>query len=356
MWKLEDRIVYRDEGWYSTFPGIVRASGGDLVVTFRRAPLEPPGNGYSHVHTRSRGVLVRSSDEGVTWSGEPQCLCADDELGQQDPGIGITSTGRLVANFFRWQAHPEVEEAALPAGRFTKAKGALWTNAGVGAVTSDDDGHTWSPLVRIKTPGPLGGGGCRARVIEPAPGLVLLPCYGKVREGKHTESYLVASTDDGRTWEYYAGIAHDPDGRDEHAYHEPFVVQTASGKLVCFMRCYVDKGRMEYAESTDNGRTWTDPVVSQVWGFPQCAIRLSDDRVFLAYGYRRDPLGVRCRVLDPECTNVDAAEELVLRDNGASGDLGYPNAVQLDDHTVLVVYYIHAADQVRHIAASVVEV
>ena len=360
MRKIEDRIVYRHPDWYSTFPGVARAGNGDLLVTFRRAPLEPEGHeAAQHVHTRSRGVLVRSSDEGVTWTQDPVELCPRDELGQQDPAIAVTSTGRLIANYFRWQAHPECEAVSLPENSFPlRAKGVLWTNAGVGVVTSDDDGRTWSDLTRVQPT--LEGAGCRASVLEPEPGLLLLPCYrAATREDNSLghEALIVASRDDGNTWAFYATVAHSPGDEKQHQYHEPFVVATASGRLVCFMRCYVDGGLMEYAVSDDLGLTWAEPVVSTVWGYPQSALRLSDDRVFLAYGKRgAEPRGVRCRLLDPECGNIDDAPELILRGDGPGGDLGYPNAIELSDGNVLVVYYFTGPDTVRHIAASVVDV
>lgn len=355
--KLEDRIVYKHPDWYSTFPGVARAGNGDLLVTFRRAPLEPEGPAtVEHVHTLSRGMLVRSTDEGLTWTPEPVELCPADELAQQDPAIALTSTGRLVANFFRWQARPEAEEHSLPADVYClKAKGALWTNAGVGVVTSDDDGHTWSDMVRV---GPTcSGAGCRGRVVEPEPGLLLLPCYRPCTR-EHTpqghEAFLVASRDGGRSWAFHATVARSAGDEKEHMYHEPFLVATASGGLVCFMRCYVEGGLMEYAVSDDMGLTWSAPVLSTVWGYPQCALRLRDSRIFLAYGKRgTEPRGVRCRLLDPECENIDEAPELIVRGGGPNGDLGYPNAVELDDGRVLVVYYFNETDEIRHIAASV---
>jgi hypothetical protein len=45
-------------------------------------------------------------------------------------------------------------------------------------------------------------------------------------------------------------------------------------------------------------------------------------------------------------------QEIVLRDDGGSRDLGYPSSVQLADGTLVTVYYIHGPDGVRHIAAT----
>ena len=360
MKKIADGVVYRDPDWYSTFPGIARAGNGDLLATFRRAPLEPDGPAVvDHCHSLSRGMMVRSSDGGGTWSQDPVALCPADELGQQDPAVAITTSGRLVANFFRWQAHPETEAESLPPNSFPlKAKGVLWTNAGVAVVTSDDHGHTWSDMIRV---GPtLSGAGCRASVVEPEPGLLLLPCYRPcTREDNGTghEAYVVASSDSGETWTFHGSVARSAGDEKEHQYHEPYLVSTVSGRLACFMRCYVDGGLMEYAVSDDKGLTWSEPVVSRARGYPQSAIRLSDSRIFLCYGKRgAEPRGVRCRVLDPECGNIDDAPEFIIRGDGRNGDLGYPNAVELEPGKVLVVYYFNEADEIRHIASAVIEV
>ena len=91
-------------------------------------------------------------------------------------------------------------------------------------------------------------------------------------------------------------------------------------------------------------------------GHPYDAVRLRDGRVFLIYGYRNDPYGIRARVLDPECGDIDSAEEIVIRNDGLSGDLGYPSAALLPDGKVLATYYIYGEDRIRHIAGSVLEI
>jgi hypothetical protein len=82
---------------------------------------------------------------------------------------------------------------------------------------------------------------------------------------------------------------------------------------------------------------------------------LPDQRVLLVYGYRHQPFGIRARVLDAECSNVGAAPEIVLREDGGTGDLGYPWAVLMKDGRVLVAYYFNQKDGTRHIAGSILQ-
>ena len=66
-------------------------------------------------------------------------------------------------------------------------------------------------------------------------------------------------------------------------------------------------------------------------------------------GYRRAPYGIRARLCNSELTDLAGAEELILRDDGPNGDLGYPNAIQLDNGDILVTYYISGPDGIRTI-------
>ena len=47
--------------------------------------------------------------------------------------------------------------------------------------------------------------------------------------------------------------------------------------------------------------------------------------------------------------------EIVLRDDGGHGDLGYPWACQTGDGRVLATYYFNQADGARHIAGTFLE-
>ncbi|HNT34997.1 MAG TPA: exo-alpha-sialidase, partial [bacterium] len=75
-------------------------------------------------------------------------------------------------------------------------------------------------------------------------------------------------------------------------------------------------------------------------------------RVFLVYGYRHQPFGIRARILNSECSDFKTAEEIVLRDDGGSTDLGYPWAAMLPDGRILAVYYFNLSNGTRQIAGT----
>src|SRR6187549_839992 len=71
--KLKDVVVYRDDTFYNAFPSIVRRPDGELLVAFRRAPDARSFGDFKYTHTdpKSHLVLVRSTDNGETWTKSP---------------------------------------------------------------------------------------------------------------------------------------------------------------------------------------------------------------------------------------------------------------------------------------------
>lgn len=77
------------------------------------------------------------------------------------------------------------------------------------------------------------------------------------------------------------------------------------------------------ARSTDGGKTFSKWEGMGFKGHPMNALRLPDKRVLITYGYRHRPFGIRARILNEECTDFKTAPEIILREDGGSGDLGY---------------------------------
>jgi len=90
-------------------------------------------------------------------------------------------------------------------------------------------------------------------------------------------------------------------------------------------------------ESSDGGRTWTEPHSIGVWGLPSHLLRLKDGRLLMTYGYRRKPFGNQARLSDDHGRTW--SEAITISADGDNIDLGYPSTVQLSDGSLLTVWY-----------------
>ncbi|HEY9173991.1 MAG TPA: sialidase family protein [Verrucomicrobiae bacterium] len=358
--KVTDLVIYQDDRFYSAFPSVVRRPDGELLVAFRRAPnrrlLGEPGN--QHTDPNSQLVLVRSRDAGKTWSQPPELIYAHPFGGSQDPCLAQLRDGTLVCSSYGW--------ALLNANHAARMTNSLRHGAyvflGGYLLRSLDAGHSWQgPLL----PPHVGADTTRDIFGEPVPaynrGAMCEASDGRLfwavaastgTEPRRSETHLLVSTNQAQSWSYACPVATDP----KVTFNETSLYETLKGDLLAFMRTANFDDRTVVARSVDGGSTF-QPWQDTGWrGHPHHALRLPDHRIFLVYGYRHAPFGIRARVLDAEGADVQSAEESVLRTDGGNADLGYPWATLLPENRVLVVYYFNLADGTRHIAGTVLEV
>ena len=230
----------------------------------------------------------------------------------------------------------------------------------LGLSLSEDGGRTWTGPHSIDAPPPgmpgerfegvANRGACRGKMAQLPDGTVLWPLYAFSGHGKPAEACVYASADGGVSWGSRSIIAQ----HESIEFNETSLQLCPSGKLIAWMRTGNLDGYLAVAHSLDGGMTWSDWGKSSVWGHPFTSCALADGRVALIYGHRREPFGVRMKLLEPECTDVEAAEELVLRTDGCNYDLGYPWVTPLADGNILCAYYINHDDGTRYIAGSIV--
>jgi hypothetical protein len=354
--KLDDLVIYSDDNFYSAFPSIVQRPDGELLVAFRRAPERRMfgEKNTSHTDPNSYLVLVRSKDQGKTWSRQPELLHAHPLGGSQDPCMVQLRDGSIVCTSYGW--------ALLDPGVAAEKKDAMrhgpFVFLGGYLLRSEDNGHSWEgPIIPPSTRGEM--------TLDPFGKPVAAYNRGAMCEGqdgrlywvvtantdaspRKSETHLLISADQGRTWTYSCPVAQDP----KVTFNETSVYETPKRTLVAFMRTADFDDHTTIARSTNGGKSFQPWEDAGFQGHPHYALRLPDARVLLIYGYRHPPFGVRVRVLNAECTDAKEAPETVLRDDGGNGDLGYPWATLLSNHRVLVVYYFNRNNGTRHIAGT----
>ncbi|RKX32816.1 MAG: hypothetical protein DRP71_11495 [Verrucomicrobia bacterium] len=147
---------------------------------------------------------------------------------------------------------------------------------------------------------------------------------------------LMASSDNGRTFEHRATVAVDRSGRD--LMGEPTLAETTEGELVCVIRKTDHEQKpMVITRSSDGGRTWTDPVEFCEFGVFPCLQKLKSGPLVLSYGRP----GVHLRI-SPDGNGREWSEPVTL----ISGDpaevsrcsCGYTSLLELSDNSLLIAY------------------
>lgn len=354
--------IYRDRGFYSTFPGVAACTPKELFVVFRRVRSYRfwPGvdDSYrAHHDCTSQLMLCRSHDGGHSWSA-PELLYAPSEGASQDGGMYFD--GRyLFANSFFWEHVPPHLAKKLRENGFDyylENAPTVTTPAfpgGVYLLRSDDFGKSWAGPFQ---PDPLPDGTelfpghprrmhNRGNLIRGVDNSLLWVGERYDNHPKfHSDILIYRSADNGETF-HYLGTPADSHGTE--LYEEPFLCVTPAGKYVVLIRsqrCLPDGSKtradLVTVESNNGGVTWSEPVRHPFHAEPSAAQRLPDGRTLVVYGFRKPPFGVRGRIVSPEFEDVDTAEEFIIRDDAPTLDVGYPWIVLLDARRVLVVYYI----------------
>lgn len=359
--KITDLVIYRDARFHSGFPSVVRKPDGELLVAFRRAPDRRllGDASYSHVDPNSNLMLVRSTDDGRTWTREPQLLYAHPFGGSQDPGLVQLRDGSLLCSSYVWAWMPP--EALAKLKQPMTVNGGQFVQLGGYILRSRDGGNSWDPPI---IPPPCEGQTTlnifgqplpahnRGAICEGADGRLFWAVAISVGNPARSEVHLMISEDKGATWKYSCPIAQDATVK----FNQTSLYETPNGDLVAFINTMGLNDHLAVARSTDQGKSFQKWQDAGVKGRPFHAVRLPDGQALLVYGYRYPPYGVRVRVLNADCTAIADSAEVVLRDDGGSNDLGFPWATMLSKTRALVVYQFNKADGPRAIEGSVVEI
>ena len=330
----EIRTISLQTDRYHGWPTMIRRSNGELVVVCS-------GGRESHICPFGRVELIRSFDGGETWTYARTIL--DGPIDDRDAGIVETAKGTLLATTFTSLAYlPTLNKLESADASKTDARLARWQAAhrripegkheqqlGCWMTRSKDGGANWSPAYRVPANSPHGP-------INLADGRLLYAGIELWTEKRRVGVWT--SSDDGQTWQLLADLPV-RDGDDSKQYHELHAVEAADGRLIVQIRNHNTKNSRETLQthSTDGGKSWSKPYSVGVWGLPSHLLRLSDDRLLMSYGHRRNPLGNQARISDDN--GQTWSEPMIIYGNATSGDLGYPSTVELSPGKLLTVWY-----------------
>lgn len=140
---------------------------------------------------------------------------------------------------------------------------------------------------------------------------------------------------------------------NKYVLNEPNMLELPNGRLICHMRCenseLFNGGSEELftvfqSVSDDGGKTWSAPemLLDETGGAPPHLIMLSSGILLCTYGRRKMPYGIMAMV---SCDGGESWEkDIRIYENTASDDIGYPSTVELDDGTLITVFYATDAE------------
>jgi hypothetical protein len=321
--------VYREAGRFGGWPANngLWAWGDEIVVGFVQGWFEAKKFGHAIDEDKPMTTLfARSLDGGETWKTETPTFS---ESGDADCPGGIDFTAPDFVMALRMVSSEEGYS------RF---------------YCSTDRCHTWSGPYRLPA---FDRKTVSARTDYQVLGKHDLIAFMTAAKdnGQEGRAFCTRTTDGGKTWEFVSWITPEPKG---FAIMPSTVRLGPESFLTAIRREERQDGFLDLYRSDDTGKSWQflGKVVEKTGDNPPAMIRLKDGRVALSYGYREAPYGLRAKISADD--GKTWGDEIVLRQDGGSWDLGYPRIMQsTDGRLVNVYYYTDAPDQERYIGATI---
>ena len=328
IWHNPDSF-FRYCGW----PSVCRDDEGTLYAVCS-------GFRVSHICPFGKTVLFKSWDEGKTWS--IPMIINDTWLDDRDAGI-LCLGGKTI--LVTWFTHPTTEYLTTfskPIREGWGASGAVLdlyntipeehSRGGSFVRVSHDGGMTWGDTVQVPVSSPHGPTLRRD-------GSLLY--FGRAMYAKDglDQSLFAAyeSRDMGKTWVRLSTL-------DKQHYEEPHAIELDDGRiLVCLRweaRGNLPNPMLHQTYSSDGGYTWSEIVPTNIPCSPYTPphlIRHSSGALILTFGRRIEPFGQRAAVSYDN--GASWTDEYVLNDTGKTPDLGYAATTELQDGSLLTVYY-----------------
>ena len=344
-----DPVLLDQDNYFGYFgwPSAARLQDGRIAVV---------SSGFRNNHTCPFGkvVISYSDDEGETFT--PPAVILDTPLDDRDPGIVpfgengvlITTFNAPIASLLRRAQGDDIwttyVKQGIPADADEKYFGSLF-------IVSDDGGKSFGPIrfAPVTTPhGPI--------PLQDGTMLWTGNHHGQNVESDDYRIFFYKMTSDG-TFTQLASVGPICDDKgDAVNINEPYTVQLPDGTLICHIRA--EKGNETemfttyQTESKDGGVTWSEPHrILPVLGGATSHLYVHSSGVLISCVERRQP-PFQIRVMLSTDGGATWSTDHYIFSRGLyenyrvypdmdypANDLGYPTTVELNDGSLLTVFY-----------------
>jgi hypothetical protein len=339
-------VVYKVAGRYGGWPANhgIWSWGDEILVGFEGGYFKYSDTRHSIDWDRpAQHLMARSLNGGETWSIEhPEGLKPPE--GAKIAGVPTESGGK--------------QPTDCPGGiDFSKPGFAMTVrmeDIHVGPSRfyySYDRGKSWNGPFRVPNFGQKGIAARTDYLVNGPHDLTMFLTAAK-SNGKQGRVICVRTEDGGKSWKLVALVGPEPDENDKAIM--PSTVRLSPSVILTAIR---HTTWIELYRSDDNTATWQFagkpvPNTGDHNGNPPCLVRLRDGRLVITYGFRSAPYGIRARISSDNAKTW--SDEIPLRIDGGTWDLGYTRTVQRPDGKLLTVYYFNTAkDRERFIGATI---
>jgi hypothetical protein len=368
---MEHFVIYKRQGYYSAWPVPDLLPDGRIAIQVLTAPFA------DHYGLDECFVLI-SDDRGETfhptddptlplgWPGANPRECNDRYAGVLPNGdyLALGTVG-----FEVWPEERKGEAEKMGAGIVHPHPNGSMHEMVVKipklfAAHSKDQGKTWQRQEKW-VPG-FSEFYSFPRWVQLRDGTVLMPIFAVNTEGSKTQEFVFRYSPQTELWQLLPMFSSISDVKpDETAF-----LEVSQGKVLALMRHAgsgtQNQGYLLESWSEDGGLTWSQPLRTDIKGYPPHLLRLHDGRILCSYGVRTMPMGVHAVLSNDDGKTWDTDHPIILRDDGGTSsslwtkrenmtggaDVGYPITVQFADGTLYTIYYITLADGITHIAGT----
>lgn len=349
---LDETVLFEDNNSYPAFPSIINLDNKRQLVSFRIAPRIKKH--YSHLHSLSKSMLAivnKNIQEKVFEFAE------EDDAAKQDAQLFRVDEKTILAYYFRYTFHPMNEKELLKDSTFIEYDNTIALLSGIGVCISYDNGKTFSKpyVIKINKDNTIMKNfairGSMCKISDE----ILAPIYAyKNNTNKKDPKYqcYIISSKDLINWKIKTFLCETEfqkinGKKSKIEYVEPSLL-SYKNNIISFIRTHVDNeyGLTSISCSNDKGKTFSKPQFTNIKGYPLNPLILNNGKLFLTYGYRLKPYGIRAILLDnvEDVFDIEKInykvnnDEIIIDSSMKSNDCGYPWCVE-NDNIISCVYY-----------------